>query len=87
MISSFPDGQESGGCKFQDAFFEVDLPDDDLDDLELEVELDIGPSIPGINAWVEWQAGGAPKRIYDDHEISKVNTSYLMLFDAICEPT
>ena len=50
MISSFPDGQESGGCKFQDAFFEVDLPDDDLDDLELEVELDIGPSIPGINA-------------------------------------
>lgn len=34
----------------EDAFFEVDLPDDDLDDLELEVELDIGPSIPGINA-------------------------------------
>ena len=50
MISSFPDGQESGGCKFQDAFFGVDLPDDDLDDLELEVELDIGPSITGINA-------------------------------------
>ena len=33
----------------QDAFFEVEMPDD-WDDFEWEVELDIGPSIPGMNA-------------------------------------
>lgn len=36
--------------RFQDAYFEVDMPADEWDDFDLEVELDIGPSIPGMNA-------------------------------------